>query len=296
MVSSIASIGIESLQNPTASDMSIGPLREETVTSSNVRRRRVARTGPVCEPVRSLTGAERLVQQYKDRGIAGRPGKGGVPRRMLQLKAGGDWFEVPSSAANGLYEKIKSSERDGATIDLWIRNDEGGIFRWRAAPHALAEHDETAAFVPIPSIQATTTDNLRTMSASKIPVTADWLRIRHLGLKPHSAGGNPIMMVARFDCVDGEFFLPKSVKTFLCSLDAVTSFRGWGLRHLGGDPVRTVQRAANKEQRMILCNSESMESYRNFASVDADPDTERQPKRSIPNDQPGGVPKRARHS
>ena len=285
-----------------AAAATIGPLMEQNITRSEERRRRVANTGPVCESVQSLTTIERLVTQYQDRGIAGRRGPAGVPRIELQLNAGGDWFKVPVHASEGLFQKLKECEKAGIVISLWIWKDNEHRFRWRSAPYCeTAAHPSqavsTATAEPTPLLRTLPPDNSRALAAKMIPVCSEWLVIIHATLQPHSSGKGLPMVVVRFEGVPNEaFYLPKTAATFLtaeCHGFEGFKFIGWGLRHLGGEPVRTVQKASSPEQRIILCDSTGRECFRNFHKDDHDASIVTPSKRPALNDE--GLPAAKRH-
>ena len=269
---------------PTA----LGPILEEgTSTCSSDIPRLVAGAERRSYPVNMLPSEKVPVTKYYVQTSAGRVRKGGKKEgKTVSLLAGGDKYQVPDYASNGLLDKIRENAASecGVVRLLYVWRDDEDKFRWE-----FAVDNSDPIYV----------DNTQTQKASSIP-HEEWHEILEFGEKPHARGGKQMFVRIQKQGQDSKkFFLPVTIKELL--LDHIKKhgigfreLKGWRLIRTANGLVKTVPKSKNDEPPIVLLNGSGIE-IRNHLPLS---DTHSGSKRSldVPAEQDSVKRARTEHS
>jgi hypothetical protein len=243
---------------PTA----LGPILEEgTSTCSSDIPRLVAGAERRSYPVNMLPREKVPVTKYWVQTSAGRVRKGGKKEgKTVSLLAGGDKYQVPDYASNGLLDKIRENAECGVVRLLNVWRDDEDKFRWE-----FAVDNSDPIYV----------DNTQTQKASSIP-HEEWHEILEFGEKPHARGGKQMFVrIQKQGQEDSKkFFLPVTIKELL--LDHIKKhgigfreLKGWRLIRTANGLVKTVPKSKNDEPPIVLLNGSGIEIRNHLPLSDA---------------------------
>jgi hypothetical protein len=233
-------------------------------------------------PVSMLTREKVLVTKYYVQTSAGRVKKGQKKeRKTVSLLAGGDRYQVPDYASNGLLDKIRENAENGVIRSLYVWRDDEDKFRWE---------------FEINSSDPMYVDNTQTKKASSIPSEV-WHEILEFGEKPHARGGKQMFVRIQKQGQEdsNKFYLPVTIKELL--LDHVKKhnigfkeLNGWRLIRTAEGLVKTVPKSKNDEPPIILLSGSGIEIRNHLSLSDAQPGSKR--SLDVPTEQ--GCGKRSR--
>jgi hypothetical protein len=187
--------------------------------------------------------------------------KGGKKEgKTVSLLAGGDKYQVPDYASNGLLDKIRENAECGVVRLLNVWRDDEDKFRWE-----FAVDNSDPIYV----------DNTQTQKASSIP-HEEWHEILEFGEKPHARGGKQMFVrIQKQGQEDSKkFFLPVTIKELL--LDHIKKhgigfreLKGWRLIRTANGLVKTVPKSKNDEPPIVLLNGSGIEIRNHLPLSDA---------------------------
>ena len=230
----------------------LGPILEEGTSScSSDIPRRVAGAERRNYPVNMLPREKVPVTKYYVQTSAGRVRKGEKKEgKTVSLPAGGDKYQVPDYASNGLLDKIREYAEFGVVRSLYVWRDDEDKFRWEFA---------------VDSSDPIYVDNTQTKKASSIP-HEEWHEILEFGDKPHARGGKQMFVrIQKQGQEDSKkFYLPVTVKELL--LDHMKKhgigfreLKGWRLIRTAKGLVKTVPKSKNDEPPIVLLDGSGFE-------------------------------------
>ena len=195
--------GFDAVASTVSVPSALGPIIEEGTSSCSFDiPRRVAGAKRRNYPVSMLPREKVQVTKYYVQTSAGRVGKGEKKEgKTVSLLAGGDKYQVPDYASNGLLDKIREYAEYGVIKSLNVWRDDEDKFRWE---------------FEIDSSEPTYVDNTQTKKASRIPYE-EWHEILEFGEKPHARGGKQMFVRIQKEGQEDsrKFYLPVTIKELL---------------------------------------------------------------------------------